>query len=116
MTESDEGEAAASHATFACNLNAISVADSPRYNELGKRLRTTMMKPTETLDGYRFRLDYDKMSLREVAEWISMERLCCPFLTFQLETSGTEDEFSLRLGGPFGVKGLLQAEFLVTRP
>jgi hypothetical protein len=51
------------------------------------------------------------MSLQDVAEWISMERLCCPFLTFQLETSGSEADYSLRVSGPTGVKDLLRAEF-----
>ncbi|MCU1259012.1 MAG: hypothetical protein JWO80_1897 [Bryobacterales bacterium] len=64
---------------------------------------------------YGFWRDGNKISLQDVAEWISMEKLCCPFLTFQLETSGSEADYSLRVSGPTGVKELLGAEFPATR-
>jgi hypothetical protein len=40
-----------------------------------------------------------------------MERLCCPFLTFQLEASGSQIDWTLKLTGPRGVKQLLRFEF-----
>jgi hypothetical protein len=40
-----------------------------------------------------------------------MERLCCPFLTRQLSTSGNHADCLLKLSGPAGVKALLEAEF-----
>ncbi len=59
----------------------------------------------------RRRLDGHVISLPEVAEWISMKRRCCPFLSFQLSTSGNQSDWILKLTGPERVKALLQAEF-----
>jgi hypothetical protein len=96
---------------IACNLKAISAADRPRYNDLTKRLRGTVRDRNEVPDGYLFKLDSKGITLPEVAAWISLERLCCPFLTFQLSTSGNQADWLLKLTGPTGVKPLLEAEF-----
>jgi hypothetical protein len=96
---------------FACNLKAISTTERPRYNDLVKRLQSATRDRRELPDGYAFKLDGKAISLPEVAEWISMERLCCPFLTLQLSASGDQVDWLLNLTGPKGVKPLLQAEF-----
>ena len=98
----------------ACNLKAISATERPRYNELMKRLRTAVRERSELPDGYDFRLDGNAITLREVADWISLERLCCPFLNFQLFASGSQSNWVLKLTGPTGVKALLQEEFPAT--
>jgi hypothetical protein len=61
---------------------------------------------SELPDGYAFKLDSKTISLPEVAEWISMERLCCPFLTLQLSASGDQVDWLLKLTGPKGAKPL----------
>lgn len=96
---------------FACNLKAISAAERPRYSDLMKRLRSATRERSELPDGYAFKVDSKTISLPEVAEWVSMERLCCPFLTLQLSASGDQADWTLKLTGPKGVKPLLQAEF-----
>ncbi len=98
-------------APFACNLKAISAADRPRYSDLTKRLRAAVRARSELRDGYSFKLNTKGVSLPEVAEWIGLERLCCPFLTFQLSASGNDPHWFLNLTGPDGVKPLLEAEF-----
>lgn len=96
---------------FACNLKAISAADRPRYNELVKRVRAAMRDRSEVSSGYTFKLDSKAVTLPEAAEWISMERMCCPFLTLQISASGNQPHWLLTLTGPEGVKPLLNAEF-----
>jgi len=96
---------------LACNLKAVSAAERPRYNDLVKRLRAAVRDRSELPDGYSFRLEAKAVTLPEVAEWITLERLCCPFLTFQLSTSGNQADWVLRLTGPAGVKALLETEF-----
>jgi hypothetical protein len=44
-------------------------------------------------------------------EWIEMERLCCPFLTFQLTLSAGKSEWLLAITGAEGVKALIAAKF-----
>jgi hypothetical protein len=96
---------------FACNLKAIGAAERPRYNDLSRRLRSAVRDWSELPDGHALKLDGKTISLPEVAEWIAMERLCCPFLTLQLSASGNQADWLLKLTGPEGVKPLVQAEF-----
>lgn len=94
---------------LACNIQAISGAQRPRYDDLVSRLRAAMLDRKELADGYSYSLDSAKITLPEVSEWISLERLCCPFLMFQLEGAGEVSRLSMR--GPDGVKAILQQEF-----
>ena len=103
--------AADTNPPLACNLKAINAADRPRYTDLMKRLRASVLEQTEIADGYRYALDAKDMALPEVAEWITMERICCPFLTFQLDVKSNGDS-QLTLRGPEGVKAILREEFL----
>ena len=96
---------------IACNLKAIRTADRPRYNELLTRLRAAVRDRGELTAGYAYKLESKGLTLREVAEWMSMERLCCPFLNLQLSAAGNQSGWVLSLTGPPGVKALLQAEF-----
>jgi hypothetical protein len=96
---------------FACNLTAIDDAVRPRYNELVRHIRSAMRDRREIPNGYVFTLDHATVALPEAAEWISMERLCCPFLTLELSASGAHAHWLLTLRGPAGVKPLLDAEF-----
>jgi len=101
-------------ANFACNVSAISATDRPRYSDLLKRVRVAIQDRTEILGGYVFKLDSQTVALPEVAEWINMERLCCPFLILQLSATGNQKHWVLTLTGPEGVKHLLEAEFPVS--
>ena len=97
---------------LACNIQAISGAQRPRYNDLVSRLRAAMRDRKELPDGYSYSLDSVKITLPEVSEWISLERLCCcPFLMFQLE--GASEVSRLTMRGPDGVKAILQQEFRI---
>lgn len=96
---------------FACNQHAINATDRPRYNALIKRLRAAVRDRSEIPDGYAYTLDSEAITLPQTAEWISMERLCCPFLTLQIGASGTQVNWILTLTGPEGVKLLLNDEF-----
>ena len=97
------------HLALACNLKAVGAAHRPRYNELVGRLRSAIQERTELQDGYCYSLRSNEITPREVAEWITMERLCCPFLVFQLEAKG--EAVQLTLSGPAGAKEILREEF-----
>jgi hypothetical protein len=102
---------ASAEPVIACDLTAISAADRPRYNELVKRVRGAVRNRKEISMGYAFNLDSKTVSLPEAAEWITLERLCCPFLTLQLSASGNQADWILTLTGPKGIKPLLDALF-----
>ena len=87
---------------IACNLNAIGPADRPRYHQLVERLRAAIREKTDLSDGYIYRLDTEAITQTELAEWISLEKRCCPFLEFEPENS------QLTLRGPAGAKEILK--------
>jgi len=99
-----------SSAQLACNPDAIRMAERSRYKDLITRLRTALKDRTELPFGYAYHLDLTSISLPEVAEWITLERLCCPFLSFQLDLEA-DRAIHLTLRGPNGVKAILQGEF-----
>src|SRR4051794_40156704 len=94
---------------LACNIKEICEAQRPRYNELVSRLRSAMHERNELPYGYSYSIRSNEITLPEVAEWITMERLCCPFLTFQLDVG--VDNFLLTMRGPKGVKAILREQF-----
>lgn len=100
---------------LACNLGAISAADRLRYAILAKRVKAAISDPRELPGGYVFTIGAAEMSLPDLAEWVSFERLCCPFLTFQIEVSGREAVWRMTLTGPTGVKSILEHEFAALR-
>jgi hypothetical protein len=94
----------------ACNLGAIPEGQRARYQSLLKQLRSALRRQEELPEGFVYRVDTSRVALPEVAEWITLERLCCPFLSFGLEVeSGGEPR--LRLTGPAEAKAILLEEF-----
>ncbi len=99
-----------SESPIACSMTALSPAQRKRHGELTGRLRTSVQEVRELPDGYAFRLPADETRIRETAEWITMEQLCCPFLAFNLEVGREGGPLWLHLTGREGVKPFLQAE------
>ncbi len=95
---------------FACDRLAITAAERPRYNSLLGKLRSAVRESQETEKGYRFRIDQGVHTLTDTAEWISMERRCCPFLSFELRMAPAGKDFWLLVEGPVGVKSFLNSE------
>jgi len=96
---------------IACNTKAISAAERPRYNDLVGKLRRSIRYRRELPDGYTFRLNEQSIGLTDLTEWIRMERVCCPFLVFQIEVSGSNQNVQLTLRGPSGTKAIIESAF-----
>ncbi len=69
---------------FACDLLSLSPEERVRHRQLLQRLRPAAFKISELPDGYQFHLDSGGISFLEAAEWVELERRCCPFLAFEL--------------------------------
>src|SRR5258708_39352884 len=93
---------------LACDLNAISETELPTYRDLCLRLRQAVTERRELADGYAFRINGESVSLLEAARWVSLERLCCPFLTFRLEITGSDRDYWLTLVGPLEAKAIVR--------
>jgi hypothetical protein len=65
----------------------------------------------EVENGYGFNFPNQTDMILKIAEFISMERLCCPFLQFSLRVAVDGEPISLTLTGPMGTLEFLRAEF-----
>ena len=95
---------------FMCKLGALDRAQRERHQALGKQLHADIQEVKELPDGYAFRLPAESATILSVAEWITFERLCCPFFTFALEIEGEGKPLWLRMTGREGVKEFMKSE------
>jgi hypothetical protein len=98
-------------ASFSCNRNALSPGEREKYNQLTDTLASSTEETGELADGYQFRVSSD-YSLSDLSEWMSYERKCCPFFTFEMQLDRNDGPVWLRLRGEDGVKTFIRAEFL----
>ena len=88
---------------IACNLAALDAKQRARRQELWQKLKPLIREAREIAGGYAFRLDTAPTTLLEVAEFISLERACCPFFNFQLEIVEENGPTWWRVTGRAGV-------------
>jgi hypothetical protein len=96
---------------LACDLTAISATDRPRYNELRRILASSAIAKRDLPNGIAIQIAPDKVTLPQLAEWISMERKCCPFFNFKIEVAPDSGPVHLTLTGPPGIKEFLASAF-----
>ena len=90
-------------------MDALSPEERTRYAELIPLLTDSVQQVSELADGFRFRLRDDAGVFRQTAEWVTLERRCCPFLRFRLGWEPDGGLF-LELKGQSGIKEFLRAE------
>lgn len=93
---------------FACNPSAMNKEQRARYSVLTKQLFASKTGIQELPDGYAVGFSANPQTIKDAAEFITYERLCCPFLNFEMTVEG--ENLSLRLKGEEGVKEFLKAE------
>ena len=99
--------------TFACQIDTLDGKGRQRQQELLAVMRRSAQARDELSDGYAFRLPADPALFQQAAEWIGLERRCCPFVKFTLEWT-QDDSVWVRCTGASGVKAFLAAEILGT--
>ena len=93
---------------LACRLEGLAAAERGRRAELHRGLRAALQESRELPDGWAFRLPATTQAILEAAEWIALERRCCPFLDFAL-ASEVDGGVWLRVTGGAGVKAFVAA-------
>ncbi len=68
---------------FACDMTAIAEAQRGKHAANISKLFRAVVEVQEIADGYRFRFANSPEILNTAAEFIALERLCCPFFGFQ---------------------------------
>lgn len=97
-----------------CTPDALDPQGRARHSELGAALTERLVAVKELEDGFALRYPLDSEFFIGLAEWATLERQCCPFLTFTLRLPGGEGDMELRLTGGEGVKAFLEAEVGLT--
>jgi hypothetical protein len=95
---------------IACNMAALSDEQRKRILVLLKQIRTSGQELRELPDGYALRLPSESAMVRDVAEYITLERMCCPFFRFEMEVEQEGGPLWLRLTGREGVKEFTKLE------
>ena len=94
---------------IACRMNALDKSQRQRQQALLEKVRRSVLAKHDLPDGLGLSFPSDPALFLEVAEWISLERRCCPFLAFALEWKD-DDTVSVRLTGQPGIKKVIAAE------
>jgi hypothetical protein len=68
-----------------CDLNALDTAQRKRHQANTQQLFGSVEQIEELPDGYAFRWPAESATILKVADFIILERLCCPFFNFGLE-------------------------------
>ena len=96
--------------TLACDLTRMDVNQRARHQIVMQDLQALVQEVQELPDGFAFRYPADARSCLLVAEFVSLERLCCPFFAFTLDVAPHDGPIWLRITGREGVKQFLLAE------
>ena len=96
---------------FACNMGALNPEQKKRVLDLLNELKAKRQEVKELPDGYAFRYSMDSDTFRNAAEFITLERLCCPFFNFELEVEKDNGAMWFKLNGREGVKDFIKLEF-----
>jgi hypothetical protein len=98
-------------APIACDPTAISPDQQESWVKVVKDIYRAVEEVQELPDGYAFRLPARGDVLMLAAEEINFERLCCPFLHFNLEVPPNSGPIWLRFTGGAGAKEFLRMGF-----
>ncbi len=94
---------------LACVPGTIPPAERGAHFALIRRLfEEEGRERAEVPGGYRFR--FPASSFDALTRFISNERRCCPFLSFELSVEPADAGLSLKLTGPEGTREFLDAE------
>ncbi len=95
---------------FACVMEAIEPSKRQQHIATAKHLFGSVQEVRELPNGYAFQLPTESELMLKAAEFIALERLCCPFFGFALQVEPEGGAVWLYLTGREGVKPFIRAE------
>jgi hypothetical protein len=91
-----------------CDQSSWTPSQQKRYGDLREKLHAAVRETRELPNGYEFRFPGEESLCLAAAEFIMLERQCCPFFNFVIEMESGEGHLFLRLTGDEGAKQLLR--------
>ena len=95
---------------IACDTTAIPPNQRQAHLTTSKELFSRIEEFRELPDGYEFRFASGSDLIVKLGEFISLEKLCCPFVKFVIEVEAESGPVLLRLTGREGVKAFIREE------
>lgn len=100
----------AKESPFACDMSAFDPAERQEHLTAIREVFGAVQEICELPGGYAFRLPNSADWVRKGADFLTKERLCCPFFGFALELEPEGGALWLHLTGREGVKPFIGAE------
>lgn len=97
------------NSAVACSLTALEFQE--RRSGGLRKVRSAVIEVKELESGYAYRFPSDVAWIAELANLITLERQCCPFLRFSIRLEPGEGPIWLELSGPEGTKDFLNSIF-----
>ena len=91
-------------------MTAIPAGQRPVHLAKSRDLFTRIDETRELPNGYEFRFADEPNVLMRLVDFVSLEKLCCPFLRFEIAVEAENGPVWLRLTGRDGVKEFIQEE------
>jgi hypothetical protein len=96
---------------LACNMGVFTPEQRNEHIRATGELFQKVENIRQTENGYEFILPNQTDVITKLGDFISNERLCCPFLEFTLKVAAQDEPISLVLTGPEGTQEFLREEF-----
>ncbi len=93
----------------ACSLNDGELQE--RKSTVLHMVSSSILEVKELRYGYAYRFAADEQTMTQIMQVISLERKCCPFLSFGVSVQAGDDSAWLEMSGPEGTKSLLATLF-----
>jgi hypothetical protein len=94
---------------IACSLTDSELQE--RRRGVLQNARNAVVEVRELENGYAYRFPSDENRLTELAALVSLERQCCPFLSFAITVESGDGPIWLEMTGPEKTKEFLSATF-----
>lgn len=95
---------------IACDMSVLSPARRETHLATSRELFSRVQAIKEVVDGYEFQIVDEADAILKVAEFVTLEKLCCPFLNFTIDVAAEGGPVTLRLTGREGVKDFIREE------
>jgi hypothetical protein len=95
---------------IACDMSVLSPSQRQTHLATSRDLFAEVQAIRELTDGYEFQLADNRETVLKVAEFVTLEKLCCPFLNFAIEVEAEGGPVTLSLTGREGVKAFVREE------
>lgn len=98
-----------SHIPFACDMNALTLAQRAAHKQYEETLRPALLKAHDLPNGYDFEFPLQAPLYNCLTEITPLEHACCPFFVISIRVD--QNRLFWQLTGAQGVKDFIRMEF-----